>query len=149
MYVPVTSSPPSPQAQELGERLFRLTEEYLEAQPGLSQHEVSQAFELARSRLRPGAGARTSLWIVLVGLGATVGAALMVLFARGTPGNWPVLAVVVAVGLVALGVAALAAARTRGPEAQRLIIAVLVGLLLLGVGVALFLSSGGSIPPLG
>jgi hypothetical protein len=68
MYVPVQNPPPSPQAQDLGQRIASTVRVYLAENPGIGKIEVIQAFQVARQLLRSELGGLSSHAAVVIGV---------------------------------------------------------------------------------
>ena len=151
MYVPVSQPQPSPEAQDLGEKLVHLVREFRAGHPTVSQEEIEQAFHLARTRTRSeGGGSRTLLRVVaagLIGL-AVLGAAVFLYLGQGGGAELPPIAVAtVALAIVSVGVAVVTAATMGGGARVRPVAAVLLGLLLFATLVALLVFQGSGILP--
>ena len=107
MYVP---APPSPQAQDLGQRIASTVRTYLAENPGIGFTEVSQAFTVARQLLKPDLGGmsqQTAVVLISVILGMI---ALGLFVALNLAGGWSpeIPMVVVAIAIAAIGVVAVA-----------------------------------------
>ena len=109
MFLPVTTAPPSPEAQELGRHLTDVIHAYQADHPNMSSVEVRQAIRLARqtaggtdARMRPA---------IVAGLVAMM--ALGLFFFRSNPdvGQVPWVMVAIGVLVVVLAVAAVRACR--------------------------------------
>lgn len=66
MYVPISSSPPSAQAQDLGQRIASTVRGYLAENPGIGSTDVSQAFMVAQQQLRRELGGPSQQKLILL-----------------------------------------------------------------------------------
>lgn len=114
MYIPTSTHvpQPSPQAQDLGQRIATVIRSYLTENPGVRSTDVSQAFMVARQLIRSdvgGIGHRAAL-LVIVGLITVLffGVAAALYLGGGFDMRTPMLAIVVALIIIAAVVAALA-----------------------------------------
>jgi hypothetical protein len=101
-FVPfVPSPPPSPQAEELGQRLAEVIEQYRQQHPDLGRAEVLQATRLALARSGGEPAAARSALVVAIGVSALFGV-FAALAANGgrCPASAPVLMIGVAVAVV-------------------------------------------------
>jgi len=151
MYVPTGGSPPSAQAQELGQRLYEVVDQYRRDHPGIATSEVGDAFKIGWGLVRSGPGAsdstQRSLVAVMLGL-AIAGAAAALFMTGGFPGmtSSPVFVVLGVLGAIAV-VAAIAKSSSAGPGRGAQSIAVVIGLILLAlVGLFLLLARSGGGP---
>jgi len=102
MYIPSSSLPPSPQAQELGQKIAQIVREYSESNPGLSVRDVSQAFTVAKEVLGAGPGGiGKNVYIALgVLIGLVVLGVFFGLYALRDSTQIPIVAVVAVLVLV-------------------------------------------------
>ena len=105
MYIPVTTAPPSPEAQELGRHLTDVIRAYQADHPNMSSVEVRQAIQLAR-QTGGGTDAKMARQAFAFGLLATMALSLFLLRASRDMGQVPWLMVGIGVFAVVLGVVA-------------------------------------------
>jgi hypothetical protein len=108
MYVPIQSNPPSPQAQDLGQRIASTVSTYLAENPGVGSDDVGQAFSVARQHLRSelgGVSQKAAMMVVagIIGLLFFVLAATLYLGGGPSP-RFPMIAIAVAVFAIAAAV---------------------------------------------
>ncbi|MGD8377076.1 MAG: hypothetical protein PVF68_13155 [Acidobacteriota bacterium] len=113
-FVPVFTSPPapSPRAMELGNRIAQQIREFRAVHPDLDGDDVSQAFRIATSLVRPEVG-RAATALTIASLTAGLLAALLLGLFLFQKGAWPggtVAFAIVGVGVLASVMALLKAA---------------------------------------
>jgi hypothetical protein len=110
MYVPTPSAPPSPQVQDLGQRIATTVKNYLAENPGISSNDVSQAFTVARQLLRSelGGTSQQATMLLIAGLLGVLALGLVVAlnFAGGWEPRIPMIGI--AIGVIAIGAIAVA-----------------------------------------
>jgi len=146
MYVPGTPSTPSATAQSLGARIAELIREFRQSHPDAGAADVEQAFEVARSTLRPELPTGPRSQAVAAAVAAAVAlagvAAALLLFPDGAAGALPM----IAIGALVLGILVALVVRQAGSGATTAAVAILLGLALLGLGAFLLLSRSGLVP---
>jgi hypothetical protein len=116
MWVPVvvTPPPPSPEAQELGQRIANLVREHQAGRGRMSGRDVLQSFQVARTLLRSEIGGSPAapgvLVALLLGLLA-LGAGALFFFSKG--GGAPIPAIGLLILVIGVGAALVALVASR------------------------------------